>query len=77
MSLLILRNSLLRTEKSSYTVQVKPEVPGVLYDGPEDAKKIDLAEPGEEPRPAWIATDLTPDDSRRGRIAHLNAKRVS
>lgn len=40
----------------------KPETPGVSYDGPEDAKKIDLAEPGEEPRPAWIATDLTPEE---------------
>ena len=52
-------------------IRVKPEVPGVSYDGPKDAKKIDLAEPGEESRPAWIATNL------RGRIAHLNAKRIS
>ena len=33
--------------------------PGKSYDGPEDAKKIDLAEPGEEPRPVYIATDLS------------------
>ena len=34
----------------------KPEMPGVSYDGLEDAKKIDLAKPREEPRPTWIAT---------------------
>ena len=33
----------------------KPETLGVLYDGAEDAKKIDLVEPGEEPRLTWIA----------------------
>ncbi|MCO5563145.1 hypothetical protein L7F22_016782 [Adiantum nelumboides] len=33
--------------------------PGTSYDGPEKAKKIDLAEPGEEPKPAYIAIDLT------------------
>ncbi|MCO5570330.1 hypothetical protein L7F22_024049 [Adiantum nelumboides] len=33
--------------------------PGTSYDGLEKAKKIDLAEPGEEPKPAYIATDLT------------------
>ena len=33
-------------------IRVKPDLPGVSYDGPEDAKKIDLAEPGEEPKPA-------------------------
>ena len=37
----------------------KPETPGISYDGPEDAKKVDIAEPGEEPRLVWIATDLT------------------
>ena len=36
--------------------------PGESYDGPEDAKKINLAEKGEEPRPAYIATDLAPDE---------------
>ena len=32
---------------------------GELYDGSKDAKKIDLANLGEEPRPVYIATDLT------------------
>ena len=32
------------------------------YDGPEDAKKIDIAEPGEESRPMYIATDLTSEE---------------
>ena len=40
----------------------KPKTPGVSYDGPEDAKKIDLAEPGEEPRLTWIATDLSQEE---------------
>lgn len=31
---------------------------GESYDGPEDAKMVDLANPGEEPRPLYIATDL-------------------
>ena len=42
--------------------QQKPKTPGVSYDGPEDAKKIDLAEPGEEPRLTWIATDLSQEE---------------
>ncbi|MCO5585802.1 hypothetical protein L7F22_039737 [Adiantum nelumboides] len=36
--------------------------PGQSYDGLEDAKKIDLAEPGEEPKSAYIATDLSPEE---------------
>ena len=32
------------------------------YDGPKDAKKIDIAEPGEESRPMYIATDLTSEE---------------
>ena len=32
------------------------------YDGPEDAKKIDIAEPGEESKPMYIATDLKPEE---------------
>ena len=40
----------------------KPEEPGLSYDGPEDAKQVDIAEPGTEPRKVWIATDLTPDE---------------
>ena len=35
--------------------------PGESYDGLENAKKIDLAKEGEEPRPAYIATNLEPD----------------
>ncbi|MCO5596794.1 hypothetical protein L7F22_050864 [Adiantum nelumboides] len=38
--------------------------PGASYDGPEKAKKIDLAEPGEEPIPAYIATDLTKEEEQ-------------
>ena len=29
------------------------------YDGPEDAKRIDIAEPREDPKPVYIATDLS------------------
>lgn len=36
--------------------------PGTSFDGPEDAKKIDRSESGEEPKPAYIATDLSPDE---------------
>ena len=43
-------------------IRQKPEEPGISYDGPEDAKQIDLAEPGEEPRQVWIAIDLTPEE---------------
>ena len=32
------------------------------YDGPEDAKKIDLAEPREEPKLVYIATYLSPEE---------------
>lgn len=42
--------------------QQKLDVPGTSYDEPEDAKRIDLAEPGEEPKPTWIAMDLTPEE---------------
>ncbi|MCO5564364.1 hypothetical protein L7F22_018024 [Adiantum nelumboides] len=38
--------------------------PGTSYDGPEKAKKIDLAKPGEEPKPAYIATDLTKEEEQ-------------
>ncbi|MCO5558107.1 hypothetical protein L7F22_011684 [Adiantum nelumboides] len=38
--------------------------PGTTYDGPEKAKKIDLAEPGEESKPAYIATDLTEEEEQ-------------
>ena len=40
----------------------KSETPGVSYDGPKDAKKVDLAKPSEEPRLVWIATHLQPDE---------------
>ena len=40
----------------------KPEEPGVSYDGPEDAKQVDIAQPGTEPRKVWIAMDLTLDE---------------
>ncbi|MCO5581469.1 hypothetical protein L7F22_035354 [Adiantum nelumboides] len=32
---------------------------GESYDGPEQAKQVDIAEQGEEPKLVWIATDLT------------------
>ena len=32
------------------------------YDGPEVAKQVDLAGPGEEPKPVWIATDLSQEE---------------
>ncbi|MCO5557917.1 hypothetical protein L7F22_011490 [Adiantum nelumboides] len=38
--------------------------PGTSYDGPEKAKKIDLAELGEEQKPAYIATDLTEEEEQ-------------
>ncbi|MCO5551659.1 hypothetical protein L7F22_005163 [Adiantum nelumboides] len=38
--------------------------PGTSYDGPEKAKKIDLAEPSEDPKPAYIATDLTEEKEK-------------
>ena len=34
------------------------------YDGPEDAKKIDIAEPGKESRSMYIATNLTSEEER-------------
>ena len=36
--------------------------PGESYDGPKGSKKIDLAEPGEESKPAWIASDLSQEE---------------
>ena len=32
------------------------------YEGLEDAKQVDLALEGEEPRKVWIATDLSPEE---------------
>ncbi|MCO5554964.1 hypothetical protein L7F22_008504 [Adiantum nelumboides] len=38
--------------------------PRTSYDGPEKAKTIDLAELGEVPKPAYIATDLTEEEEK-------------
>ncbi|MCO5581547.1 hypothetical protein L7F22_035435 [Adiantum nelumboides] len=38
--------------------------PGTSYDGSEKAKKIDLAEPGEKPKPVYIVTDLTEEEEQ-------------
>ena len=38
------------------------KVPGQLYDGPKNARKINLGEEGQDPRLAYIATDLLPKD---------------
>ena len=38
--------------------------PSVSYDGPEDTKKIDIASPGEEPKPVYIAIDLRPEQEQ-------------
>ena len=43
------------------------QIPGESYesyDGPENAKKIDLADEGQEPRPAYIAMDLEPKEEK-------------
>ncbi|MCO5568797.1 hypothetical protein L7F22_022497 [Adiantum nelumboides] len=37
---------------------------GISYDGLEKAKKIDLAELGEDPKPTYIATDLTKEEDK-------------
>ena len=42
-------------------VRVKPNEGG-SYDGPENAKQINLAKEGEEPKPAYIAADLEPKE---------------
>ncbi|RYA52489.1 hypothetical protein, partial [Enterobacter cloacae complex sp. CH23B] len=34
------------------------------YKGPENAKRVDLDELGEEPRPAYIANDLTEEEEK-------------
>ena len=41
--------------------RTKPQA-GVSYDGPEDTKRVDLAEPGEDLLPVYIATDLTSEE---------------
>ena len=40
----------------------KPKTCGVSYDGLEDAKQVDLANLGEEPRLVWIASYLTHEE---------------
>ena len=42
----------------------KPDTPGISYDGPKDAKQINLAEGGEEQKLVCIATDLAPDEEQ-------------
>ena len=42
----------------------KPDTPGISYDGPEDAKQINLANEGGEQKLVWIATDLAPDEEQ-------------
>ena len=37
---------------------------GVSYDGPENTKRIDLADLGVEPRPVHSATDLTSEEEQ-------------
>ena len=36
----------------------------VSYGGPEDAKKVDLADPRETPRPVWIAIDISIEEEK-------------
>ena len=38
--------------------------PGESYNGLENGKKINLAEENEDPRPAYIAADLEPEDEK-------------
>ena len=45
-------------------IRQKPDTPGVSYDGPEDAKQINLANEGEEQRMVWIATNLASDEEQ-------------
>ena len=47
------------------TQSLKRERPtnlGESYDGPEEVKHIDLAQPREEPKPVYIATNLQPQE---------------
>lgn len=54
-------SSLYRIEKIilQQPMRQNPEEPGVSYDGLEDAKQVEIVEPGMERRNFWIATDLT------------------
>ena len=52
------RHILLQTSERQQTQ------PGTSYDGPENTKRIDLARPGEEAKPVYIASDLTPEEEQ-------------
>ena len=54
-----------RTIKFQTPQRIKPQQQGESYDGPEEAKRVDLAIPGEEPRPVYIATDLLPEEEEQ------------
>ena len=62
-----------RTIKLQTPQWVKPQQQGESYDGPEDAKWVDLAIPGEEPRPVYIATISI---ARRGGATSRNSSRI-
>ena len=62
-----------RTIKLQTPQRVKPQQHGESYDGPKDAKRVDLAILGEEPRPVYIATDSV---ARRGGKTSCNSSRV-
>ena len=42
--------------------QEKPTTLGKSYDGLEEVKQLDLAQPREEPKPVYIATNLQPHE---------------
>ena len=42
----------------------KPTNPSESYDGPEEVKQVDLAQPREKPKPAYIATNLQPQEEK-------------
>ena len=44
--------------------QDKPTNPGESYDGPKEVKQVDLAQPREEPKPVYIATNLQPQEEQ-------------
>ena len=54
-----------RTIKLQTPQRVQPQQQGESYDSPKDAKRVDLAIPGEEPRPVYIAIDLLPEEEER------------
>ena len=40
----------------------RPTNPGESYDGPKEVKQVDLAQPGQDPKPVYIATNLQPQE---------------